>query len=404
MPVLLRFLIQRLIVVAIAFLSFLGISPNLTIPTTEESIVATEERKGIIEEILKERKNETTNSIITPTEPIAVIDSTLLPEIKNTQKEEPTKVEINPVTTEGKNVPIIPSTNITINAKDTLETEISEQESTSESTINNIVLNIICTNREGNKIKVSTASGVLISPNGVVLTNAHVAQLFLLKNYPRENYMECSLRRENIPTYGYKADILYISKDWIRDNASLINDPAPRGTGENDYALLFITENTNPVLSLPTKFPYAELATIDGSVEVGDNITASGYPGRQISLLNLSSSARLIIDRILVNNIYTFAQTTTDVFSTSATSVAEKGSSGGGIFEDNKLVGIISTTMNVGGGNYINAITLSYINRDIKNETGYSLSAMISGDVNSRANNFNENEVPVLLKLLEKYL
>lgn len=405
MPFLIRIIVQRLIILGIALLAFLGISPDLSVPTDEENIAAQEERQSIINEILSEQEGEIKDArkyvISIPTEPLAVIDASLLPITQSPSKTPLITIPTIPIKTD---LPVPQTPILTETAKKTEETKVIDIEETPESTINNIVFNIVCTNREGTKITISTGSGVLISPNGVVLTNAHVAQLFLLKNYSRENYMDCSLRRENIPTYGYRADILYISKDWIRENAYLVSDPAPRGTGENDYALLVITENTNPVLSLPNQFPYSKINTADGAAKEGDNITASGYPGIQASLLNINSSSRLVIDRTFVDEVYTFARTTIDVFSTGVTNVAARGSSGGGLFENNQLIGIVSTTGNVGNGNYINAITLSYINRDIREETGSSLSSMISGDVRSRADSFNQNDAPVLLQLLARYL
>lgn len=405
MPFLIRIIVQRLIILGIALLAFLGISPDLSVPTDEENIAAQEERQSIINEILSEQEGEIKDArkyvISIPTEPLAVIDASLLPITQSPSKTPLITIPTIPIKTD---LPVPQTPILTETAKKTEETKVIDIEETPESTINNIVFNIVCTNREGTKITISTGSGVLISPNGVVLTNAHVAQLFLLKNYSRENYMDCSLRRENIPTYGYRADILYISKDWIRENTYLVSDPAPRGTGENDYALLVITENTNPVLSLPNQFPYSKINTADGAAKEGDNITASGYPGIQASLLNINSSSRLVIDRTFVDEVYTFARTTIDVFSTGVTNVAARGSSGGGLFENNQLIGIVSTTGNVGNGNYINAITLSYINRDIREETGSSLSSMISGDVRSRADSFNQNDAPVLLQLLARYL
>lgn len=395
MPIFIRLIARGVVLFGSALLTFVGISPNISIPTEQEAFEATEERREIIRETIFENA-ETSKA----TEPIIIVDSTKLPLSQPEIKTETPSLPHIPVQTP------LPTTNAT-ETKITEEEpapEIITQENTLPSTIKNVVLNIVCTNRESNKISVTTGSGVLISSKGVVITNAHVAQQFLLENYTREGYMDCSLRRENIPTVGYRAKLLYISKDWLSDNAHLIKNPAPRGTGENDYAILAITDSTNPTISLPNQFPTASLDTLDGDIKKGDSISVAGYPGNQTSFFDLTSSARLAIEKTIVADVYTFDRITTDVFSTSETRVAERGSSGGGIFKDNELIGIIATTGGSAGDAFINGITLSYINRDIKQETGEDLNSLISGDVKQKANSFTNTEATKLLKLLEKYL
>src|SRR3989344_252919 len=46
------------------------------------------------------------------------------------------------------------------------------------------VVNILCITGSGGPLNSISGSGVIIDPRGIILTNAHVAQYFLLKNYP----------------------------------------------------------------------------------------------------------------------------------------------------------------------------------------------------------------------------
>lgn len=413
MLALIRIIAQRVLFFIVGLLAFSGISVELSIHTPEESRIDANERREIIREVLQDE-----NSRLRATEPLAIIDTSKLPISLIPRKTAVEALPHVPIKTDvvpkiespkvsSKETPnIVPTSKPPVIIPQPVETPSIDlqTETTLPSTANNIVVNIICTNRNGNKISVSTGSGVLISKNGVILTNAHVAQLFLLKNYPTPNYMDCSIRRENIPTIGYTADLLFISGDWLRNSAHLISNPAPRGTGENDYALLVITGSTNPAIVLSSSFPSANIETEDGNTKKGDNITVTGYPGNQLSLLNLTSRARLEINNTTITDVFTFDRITTDVFSTGESSVAQTGSSGGGIFKNNKLIGIIATTGVGISGNFINGITTSYINRDIREESGESLNSMLSGDVRQKSIDFLNNEGQTLINILGSHL
>ncbi|MEY2641231.1 MAG: hypothetical protein RL150_624, partial [Candidatus Parcubacteria bacterium] len=190
------------------------------------------------------------------------------------------------------------------------------------------------------------------------------------------------------------------------DNFLAISNPAPVGTGEDDYALLLITGNTNPALSLPHSFPAATLNTASEAAEIGDAITVAGYPGIQTNDFNLATQALLKTDQTSIKNVFTLDRITVDVFATRDTPVAKRGSSGGGVFEDGKLIGIIATT-NTGstpGGYVINALTLDYINRDIKDATGKTLKEILGGDLTSQAASFASSAAPRLTELLLRNL
>lgn len=400
MPFLLRIILGRLVIFSTAILAFFGINPEINVPTIEEARVEIEERKEII--------TETITSPEKATEPIIEFVQNIIDQPIKTELE-----EVEPVPTQT-NKPK-DETPFDIDLLDQIfekaesiqeelnNVEIVEETSPEPIAISNeiadVLLNIICVNREETKITVSTGSGVMISSNGVVLTNAHVAQLFLL-----EDYMTCSLYKEQLPTYGYKAELLYIPTEWVEDNYHLLNSSNPTGTGERDYALLAITESTNPALTLPSKFSSVNFSTKDGEADENDRVVLAGYPGVQASLFSINKSATLVIDRTTIDDVFTFFRTTIDVLTTNESPVAARGSSGGGVFKDDVLVGVITTTSSGDRYNKANAITTSYINRDIRNAIGTNLTNLVSGDVIEKSKIFKTNKVPELQKILRRGL
>jgi hypothetical protein len=366
MPILLRIILQRLFAGVLSVLAFVGITPEVTIPTELEAQVATEERKEIVVNILGEPE---------------------LPNIPNIIKETTGNIDISSV------IPFINQT---------------EPEETSTlfpySDTEDAVVNILCINREVNKINLYHGSGVIISENGVVITNAHVAQNFLLKDTPTKDYMDCTIRKENIPTFGYTAELLYISPEWVETNYKLYTSLNPRGTGEDDFAFLHITGNTNPALSLQTKFPHISVNT-DETVVEGDVIRVAGYPGSTTGVFELDSNAKLEVEITTVRELFTFNNGSADIFSTNPTSVAKQGSSGGGIFKENRMVGLIVTTSpGDEGNNLINALTTSYIDKTLRNTTNISIANLISGNLVSKSSVFNSTTAPRLSRLLSSQI
>ena len=59
---------------------------------------------------------------------------------------------------------------------------------------------------------------------------------------------------------------------------------------------------------------------------------------------------------------------------------------------DDKLLGIITTTDEVSEGSYLNAITLPYIIRDFKKDTGKNFENFIFSDKNTLISDFQKVE------------
>src|SRR3989344_433294 len=112
------------------------------------------------------------------------------------------------------------------------------------------VVNILCLADTNSKLNSTTGSGVIIDKKGVILTNAHIAQYFLL---PRE--VACVIRTGSPARATYRAELIYLPPKWIEKNYTNITLEEPTGTGEDDYALLQITGNVSDTTLLPEEFP-----------------------------------------------------------------------------------------------------------------------------------------------------
>lgn len=390
MPIILRIIAQRLVFVLLTSGAVLGLGPHANHDNIENEPVF-EEEKEIIEKI--EYPLPKTNVLETPKlptpPPIVKKETTQTPIIKT------------PVVAPQIDPDIRETEVITIKKEEEPKVTIKIPETplvdSVDSSIENVSVNIQCTRKIGNVTSLTTGSGVIISSSGVVLTNAHVAQYFLLK----ESGYNCSMRRENIPLYGFVAKPLYISEKWIENNHQQLKSSVPTGTGKYDYALLHITGNTNPTIPLP-KFPSLSLNTTNEFLKIGDKVTVSGYPGLISYSLEIAKNASLQKEVVTIKDIYTLGNNTVDVVSSSDTSLAQRGASGGGAFKNNQLAGIIvSTKDGSNSGKFaVNILTLDYINREIRNETGKNISSFVSGDLSQASIDFETDAQHLTLLLM----
>jgi hypothetical protein len=403
MPILIRIIAQRIILLFVAFLSFIGLAPEADIVNNEEKIT-TEERKEIIGSALDELNTEEIDLVPPiPNPPKTESKRKEIEEIVTTVSEKPPllpEVKDPPQTVEDIEI-VSPSVKIENPApKPESETE-SDPEPVNSFNIKDVVVSVVCVNVKGNSIEVSNGSGIIISPSGLVITNAHVALPILLHGSDKTNH-ECTLRQEGIITPGYAIELVYIPPQWVEENWRLINASSARGTGEKDYALLHITQSITGNSVGP--FDYSDINTSDKAAKVDDRVVAIGYPGQRSSVFDINSLSELKIAPAVINDVFTFNRTTIDIFSTTPNIVAQKGSSGGGVFEDDKLIGLIVTTNPVAGSNLnsLNALTISYINKDIKEDYGTSINQLLNRNLESESEKFLNRYGNSLQRLVEQ--
>ena len=248
-----------------------------------------------------------------------------------------------------------------------------------------------------------TFSCFFIDAKGIILTNAHVAQFLLLKE--TRDTARCVVRQGNPAQEKYLADILYISPQWIHANANLVDAKAPLGTGERDYALLYIKESIKG--SLPQTFPAIAFDTTYLSrKDKGSAVLAAGYPAKIFGSEGPKAALTPRVASTTISTIFTFASGKADVIALQSSAVGEQGSSGGPIVSNaGTALGLIVTKGNRSDGEKsLRAITLAYISATILEETGFDLRATLQGNIARRSEIFKQALIPFLSTLLASEL
>jgi len=266
------------------------------------------------------------------------------------------------------------------------------------------LVNIFCTYATADYIRTTTGTGFFVDSDGVILTNAHVAQFLLLEQTEEFGTTNCQVRAGNPAAAKYSAELLYLPPAWVQANAGILYDEVPMGTGERDYALLYVSGSIDNS-PLPVSFPSLRLdADLLPTSIINDDVVAAGYPAD--NLLRNGPNADLIPRKAntTVSELYTFGSNYADVLSIRGSSVGAEGASGGPVVnESGDVIGVIVTRGDdiADGEGSLRAITVSHIARTMEEETGFSLEQNLSGDLSFRAQIFNEILSPFLLTLLE---
>lgn len=260
------------------------------------------------------------------------------------------------------------------------------------------LVNILC--RVGGQS--ISGSGVFIDTRGVILTNAHVAQFLLLRDYPTPGNIECTVRTGSPARASYTAEILYLSPAWIVTNASQIKDSEPTGTGEDDYALLLITGGTVGTAT-PSTFPSLPMSSREPSL--GARVLLAAYPAGFLGGQTLEQSLYASSAFATVAKLYTLSDdNTVDVFSIGGSVVAQSGSSGGAVVRatDGNLIGLIvtETASSTTAGRDLHALSLSYIDRDLRASGLGGIFDILSSNVAALAKTFNADVAPTLRQKL----
>lgn len=287
-----------------------------------------------------------------------------------------------------------------------IQTEIKTSISEVNQKTREALVNILCTSRQGGSFQPITGSGVIIDDRGVILTNAHIAQYYLLRDYIATDFLECTIRTGSPARNAYKAELLFISSLWIKDNYQKIALSNPRGTGEDDFALLLITETTNGD-PLPQIFPALSPDMRGIKPKTGDTVVVAGYPAGFLGGIAIQKDLYAISTITKVMDIFTFEKNTLDLFSVGGNIAAQKGSSGGAIASsENRLLGIIVTASEAKqtDDRDLRAISLYHVNESLKKDSGIDLDSYLFGNLLQKSNQFNQVVSPGLTKLLEDAL
>lgn len=257
------------------------------------------------------------------------------------------------------------------------------------------LVNILCYAPAGGSIHSISGSGIFIDSKGIILTNAHVAQYFLLS----DRGVSCTVRAGSPAADIYKANLVYISPAWINANATVLTQTAPHGTGEYDFALLAVIKSATNA-SLPAAFPFVELAKAPPAS--GTPVVIATYGAQFLASSQVQSGLFPTIVFGSVKNVFTFDTNTIDVLALGGSAAAQEGSSGGGVADARgMLIGTITTSTVEGSTDTrsLDAITASYIRSEYVSETGQPLDLLLERDPPTSAADFAPR-MPALEKII----
>lgn len=266
-------------------------------------------------------------------------------------------------------------------------------------TLRNALVNIICYAPGGSRLKSISGSGVIIDSKGIILTNAHIAQYFLLD----DRGVSCTIRSGAPAVDAYEAELIYISPLWINANATILTQSAPTGTGEYDFAFLAVTASATSK-QLPSVFPSIALAELPPSS--GTPVVIASYGAQFLESSQIQSSLFPTMVFGSIKDIFTFVRNTIDVIELGGSAAAQEGSSGGGIADGTgSLVGTITTSTVEGPTDTrsLSGITASYIRGEYASETGTALDFLLNKPILSSVADFAP-QIPVLEAIITAHL
>lgn len=238
------------------------------------------------------------------------------------------------------------------------------------------LVNILCTSHKA-PLRGVSGSGVIIDPEGIILTVAHVAQSELLSEQLGEGVISCVVRTGDPARNVYKAKLIYISDPWLKKNSTTLISSQPMGTGENDFALLAITSRTNGS-PLPSSFP--AVSFYRGENAIGEQVGIGGYGAQYLTSAQVFSSLSPTFLTGSIASIFTFHTTSQDVLSILGGRASQEGSSGGGVVNaQGRLIGLITTSEISGdfAGRHLRVITPTHIDSSFESDMGQSMSSYI---------------------------
>ena len=265
-------------------------------------------------------------------------------------------------------------------------------------------VNLYCRLKAGGKTLSASGSGVIISERGVILTNAHVAQFFLLGREKTGLRSECSVRTGSPAKARYTAEILYIPPAWLEDNVSKISERQPKGTGENDFALLYITGTQNKA-SLPAQFPYLS-ASVFATTSENAAVKIAGYPSEKLDFNQIRSKLMAMLASSTVTDTKNFdLSRQPDVIALAPSAAASEGISGGPIVDAaGRVLGIVAIKSSAKEDLRLRGISIPYINRALYLQTRLALPSFLAGNFAEIASSTRASISERLIRQLESGL
>lgn len=233
------------------------------------------------------------------------------------------------------------------------------------SNLRGALVNIICISQEPGVRSIS-GSGVIFDSRGLILTNSHVAQYYLLESTLKEGAISCTIRSGSPAQTAYRANLAYLSSQWLAANPHTLTVAVARGTGEHDFAVLVITRSATP-LPLPSSFPFVPLAKT--TPQLNDSVVAGGYAAQELTSSQVRNSLYPTLAFSTIKKRFSFDAENPDILAISGSAVAQEGSSGGGVMNARgELIGVITTSSQVGPyeSRELRAVTLGHIRRSFK--------------------------------------
>lgn len=263
------------------------------------------------------------------------------------------------------------------------------------------LVNIICVPKTGSPFRGVSGSGIIIDSRGLILTAAHLGQYFLVEDYPRAGSMRCVVRTGGPAKDAYTATLVYVSPSWIEENPSTLFESQPKGTGENDFAILAITGSATDS-PLPTSFPFIALSQVVSNL--GEKVAIGSYAAQYLGSSQIENDLYPTIVFNSIANRYTFDVETPDVISITDTPAAQEGSSGGGVVDaDSHLIGLITTSSVTGDikDRTLHAITPLHLRASFQADFGTSLDYYLANNsLSTLIDNF-VGEAAALAKIIE---
>lgn len=251
-------------------------------------------------------------------------------------------------------------------------------ETTVPATLADATVNLYCRFKVGKTYVSTSGSGVFVSSRGVILTNAHVAQYFLV---PLEKGLvkgSCTVRTGSRAKDTYTASVLYFPSAWAKSYIVDAEKEPTKGTGENDFALLYVTGASKG--ALPSLFPALSL---DSSTQVAEGATVKvlGYPTESLTFDEIKSKLVLVSATSTLKNVSSFTAPYKDLITLTDSDAGSSGVSGGPVLTaSNTIVGIATTKSTAENSRSLRAITVSYIERVLQQDRNQSLAALIASN------------------------